>query len=339
MKKDRIIALIKIAMRLTFLYALITSLVICSTYAAEADAQGLLKKRVAFPAKRTTIKELISTLEGQAGVKFIYSSSAIKADRKLKVYAAEGELQRILEQVFRPLGITYQVSDDKVLLFNLFQGFTITGSVTSAEDKQPISGAAVKVKGTTRGTSTNDNGLFSVEVEPKEVVEVSYIGFGTQEFTVNSEQRIYNIGLQPTLSALDEVVVTGYSAQRVKDLTGSVAVVDVKGLKQQPAASPVEALQGKATGVQIINDGAPGATPQIRIRGFSTINNNDPLYVIDGMPYEGKLGWLSANDIESMQVLKDASAASIYGARANNGVVIITTRKGQKGAPKITFDA
>jgi len=339
MKKDRIIALIKIAMRLTFLYALITSLVICSTYAAEADAQGLLKKRVAFPAKRTTIKELISTLEGQAGVKFIYSSSAIKADRKLKVYAAEGELQRILEQVFRPLGITYQVSDDKVLLFNLFQGFTITGSVTSAEDKQPISGAAVKVKGTTRGTSTNDNGQFSLEVEPKEVVEVSYIGFGTQEFTVNSEQRIYNIALQPTLSALDEVVVTGYSAQRVKDLTGSVAVVDVKGLKQQPAASPVEALQGKATGVQIINDGAPGATPQIRIRGFSTINNNDPLYVIDGMPYEGKLGWLSANDIESMQVLKDASAASIYGARANNGVVIITTRKGQKGAPKITFDA
>src|SRR5690606_35580722 len=122
---------------------------------------------------------------------------------------------------------------------------------------------------------------------------------------------------QSTTSDLDEVVVTGYSAQRKKDLTGAVAVVDIGQLKSQPAASPVEALQGKATGVQIVSDGAPGATPQIRIRGYSTINNNDPLYVIDGVPYEGKLGWLNSNDIESMQVLKDASAASIYGARAN----------------------
>lgn len=338
MKKDRIIALIKTAMRLTFLYALISSFVICSTYAKEADAQGVLDRRVAFSAKRTTIKELISALEEQAGVKFIYSSSAIKADRKLKLTAMQNELSEVLEGVFKPLGITYQLSEDKVLLFNLFQDFTITGSVSSGDDKQPIYGAAIKVKGTTRGTSTDGNGHFSLEVRQAEVVEVSYIGFATTEFVVDSTKRIYEVVLQPSLSTLDEVVVTGYSAQRVKDLTGSVAVVDVKGLKQQPAASPVEALQGKATGVQIINSGAPGATPQIRIRGFSTINNNDPLYIIDGMPYEGKLSWLSANDIESMQVLKDASAASIYGARANNGVVIVTTKQGGKGSPKITLD-
>ncbi|MCK7556477.1 TonB-dependent receptor [Chitinophaga sedimenti] len=134
-------------------------------------------------------------------------------------------------------------------------------------------------------------------------------------------------------------MVTGYSSQKVKDLTGSVAVVNVNQMKQQPAASPVEALQGKATGVQVVSDGAPGATPQIRIRGFSTINNNDPLYVVDGVPYEGKLSWLSSSDIESLQVLKDASSASIYGARANNGVVIITTKKGIKGPPRVTFDA
>src|SRR5690606_13538165 len=131
---------------------------------------------------------------------------------------------------------------------------------------------------------------FSLALMPNETVEVSYVGFVAQEFVVDSNRRVYDIALQVSLSTLDEVVVTGYSAQRVRDLTGSVAVVNVKELKQQPAASPIEALQGKATGVQIINAGAPGATPQIRIRGFSTINNNDPLYVIDGMPYEGKLG-------------------------------------------------
>lgn len=131
----------------------------------------------------------------------------------------------------------------------------------------------------------------------------------------------------------------GYTTQAKKDLTGAISVVNTENLKAQPAASPIEALQGKATGVQIINDGAPGATPQIRIRGFSTINNNEPLYVIDGVPFEGKLSWLNANDIQSMQVLKDASASSIYGARANNGVVIITTKAGRRGAPpKLSLD-
>src|SRR5699024_5068394 len=136
---------------------------------------------------------------------------------------------------------------------------------------------------------------------------------------------------------LDELVVTGYATQKKKDLTGSIDVVNVDELKKQPAASPIAALQGKASGVQVINDGAPGATPQIRIRGFSTINNNDPLYIIDGVPYEGKLSWLNSSDIASMQVLKDASAASIYGSRANNGVVIITTKKGKKGPPQVSL--
>ncbi|SEK57563.1 TonB-linked outer membrane protein, SusC/RagA family [Parapedobacter koreensis] len=338
MKKERIIALTKTAMRLTFLYALITLTVAFATHAKEADAQGVLDKKIAFSAKRITIKEMIEVLESQSEVHFIYSSSAIKANRKIKIAAIHGELSNVLEGVFKPIGITYKVEHDKILLFSMSQDFTITGTVVNGQDNTPISGAAVKVRGTTRGTSTNDNGQFSLIVNPNEVVEVSYIGFATQEFRVDSVKHVYSIALHASLSTLDEVVVTGYSAQRVKDLTGSVAVVDVNQLKAQPVASPVESLQGKATGVQVISDGAPGATPQIRIRGFSTINNNDPLYVIDGVPFEGKLSWLNQNDIESMQVLKDASAASIYGARANNGVVIITTRKGIRGAPQISLD-
>lgn len=338
MKKERIIALTITAMRLSFLYAFVTLVAAMSAYAHKADAQGALDKKITFSAQRTTIADMITKLELQTDAQFIYSSSTIKADRKIKISPVNADLGSVLEEVFEPLGIAYKIDDNKILLYSTIQEMTITGTVSNATDNQPILGAAVRAKGTTRGTSTDNDGRFTLVVDANEVIEVSYIGFVTQEFTATTGRSVYNISLVESLSILDEVVVTGYSTQRVRDLTGSVAVVDVRSLKQQPAASPIEALQGKATGVQIINDGAPGATPQIRIRGFSTINNNDPLYVIDGMPYEGKLGWLNANDIESMQVLKDASAASIYGARANNGVVIITTRTGKRGQPQVTFE-
>ena len=215
---------------------------------------------------------------------------------------------------------------------------TVSGKVTSSDDKLPIIGASVKIRNSNQGTLTDANGAFAILARPSDVLVISYLGYLSKEVTVGSQTSL-NVVLDPDVSNLSEIVVTGYTSQRKKDLTGAVAIVDVAQLKAQPAASAVEALQGKAPGVQIVNDGAPGSTPQIRVRGITTINNNDPLYVVDGVPYEGKLSWLNQNDIESMQVLKDASSASIYGARANNGVVIITTRKGTQGPPKITFDS
>jgi TonB-dependent starch-binding outer membrane protein SusC len=214
----------------------------------------------------------------------------------------------------------------------------ITGKVTGNDDQLPIVGATIKIKNGPGGTTTDANGTFSIAAKPTDVLVVSFIGYVSKEVALGGQTNI-SIILSAENNKLSEVVVTGYSSQRKKDLTGAVAVVSMGLLKAQPAASAVEALQGKATGVQIINDGAPGSTPQIRIRGISTINNNEPLYVIDGVPFEGKLSWLNQNDIESMQVLKDASSASIYGSRANNGVVIITTKKGVTGLPKITLDS
>ncbi|MET3112462.1 TonB-linked SusC/RagA family outer membrane protein [Pedobacter sp. CG_S7] len=215
----------------------------------------------------------------------------------------------------------------------------ITGTVSSSDDKLPIIGASIKVKGTSQGTMTNTNGSFALIAKATDVIVISYVGYKPTEVTIGTQTSI-TVVLEAEANKLTEIVVTGYTSQRKKDLTGAVSVVDIAQLKSVPAASAVEALQGKAPGVQIVNDGAPGSTPQIRVRGVTTINNNDPLYVVDGVPYEGKLSWLNPNDIESMQVLKDASSASIYGARANNGVVIITTRKGTQGsAPKITFDS
>jgi len=220
----------------------------------------------------------------------------------------------------------------------LAQDREVSGRVTNSVDGSLLGGVSVSVEGSSSATQTGADGLYTINAPAGGTLVFSYIGFGTLREPVDN-RSVINVALEPGDAAIDEVVVTGYSVQRVKDLTGAVAVVSVKELKQQPSASPIEAVQGKATGVQIINDGAPGATPQIRVRGFSTINNNDPLYVIDGIPYEGKLSWLNANDIESMQVLKDASSASIYGARANNGVVIITTRQGVPGPPRVSLDS
>lgn len=214
----------------------------------------------------------------------------------------------------------------------------VKGKIVNQANQQPIPGATIKVVGTETGTTSDADGNFVIDAKPNDVLEISFIGFVTYRYTVTSSDQAAIIELSEDSSDLNEVVVTGYSSQRKKDLTGSVAVVDVAEMKSQPAGSAVEALQGRATGVQIVNDGAPGSTPQIRIRGYSTINNNEPLYIIDGVPYEGKLSWLNQNDIESMQVLKDASAASIYGARANNGVVIVTTKSGRAGKTQISLD-
>ncbi len=215
---------------------------------------------------------------------------------------------------------------------------TINGKVISSDDKEPVIGASVKIKNAAGGTVTNAAGQFSLSIPANAVLVVSFVGYQTLEVPT-AGKTTFNITLIANTNDLTEVVVTGYTSQRRKDLTGAVSVVSVAQLKSQPAASAVEALQGKAAGVAIVADGAPGSTPQIRVRGTTTINNNDPLYVIDGVPYEGKLSWFNQNDIESLQVLKDASSASIYGARANNGVIIITTKKGSPGAPRITLDA
>lgn len=213
----------------------------------------------------------------------------------------------------------------------------IRGKVTDATTNTPLAGVTIRVLGKATATSTDEDGNFTIQATSDDVLEFTYVGYIKQEVPASSTN--IQISLQQDISSLQDVVVTGYSTQRVKDLTGSVAVVDVAQLKTTPAASAVESLQGRATGVQIVSDGAPGSTPQIKIRGFSTINNNEPLYVIDGVPYEGKLSWLNQNDVESMQVLKDASAASIYGSRANNGVVIITTRTGKAGKTRINIDS
>ena len=214
----------------------------------------------------------------------------------------------------------------------------ITGKISDNDSKSGLPGASVQVKGTNKGTTSNSDGAYSLDVANGATLIFSSLGFLPQEVTVSS-QSVINISLTADIKSLSEVVVTGYASQRKKDITGAVTVVGAKELTALPAASVTQMLQGRAAGVTVGNDNSPGGGTMVRIRGFGSINNNSPLYVIDGVPTQGTLNQINPNDIESMQVLKDASSASIYGARAANGVVIITTKRGTVGESKITFDA
>jgi len=214
----------------------------------------------------------------------------------------------------------------------------VSGRITDGADQTPLPGVNIVVKGTQLGVTTNAQGNFELTVPAgRDVLTISAIGYVPQEITIGNRSEL-SISLQADVRTLSEVIVTGYGTQRKKDITGAVTVVKASELTAVPAPNLTQALQGRAAGVMVGNDNSPGGGTMVRIRGFGTINNNSPLYIIDGVPTTGSLNNINPNDVESMQILKDASAASIYGARAANGVVIITTKKGKAGEPKITFD-
>ena len=215
------------------------------------------------------------------------------------------------------------------------QEVNVSGVVADATGESII-GASVVEKGTTNGTVTDIDGKFTLKVKKGALLEISYIGYNTA--TLEAKPTM-NITLTEDAKLVDEVVVTGYTTQRKADLTGAVSVVSVKDLQKQNENNPMKALQGRVPGMNISADGSPSGAATVRIRGVGTLNDNDPLYIIDGVPTKSGMHELNGNDIESIQVLKDAASASIYGSRAANGVIIITTKKGKDGKIKVDVDA
>ncbi|GGM93354.1 SusC/RagA family TonB-linked outer membrane protein [Dyadobacter beijingensis] len=211
----------------------------------------------------------------------------------------------------------------------------VSGKVLS-DKNEPLVGVNVILKGTSIGTTTDPDGRFQLMVPDGGTLTFSFIGYLSQEISVGNRSEI-NVQLMPDTKILSEVVVTAYATQKKKDITGSVSVVDVKNITKQPNGLVSGLLQGQASGVTVISSGQPGAEPQVRIRGINTFGNNTPLYVVDGVPTQNSTN-LNPNDIASIQVLKDAGAASIYGSRASNGVIIITTKKGT-GKVSVQYDA
>lgn len=218
---------------------------------------------------------------------------------------------------------------------------TVTGNVISGSDQLPLIGATVQIKNTGSGSISDIDGNYSVRDVPADGVLVfSSIGYRTQEIKVNG-RTVINVVLEEATEQLDEIVVIGYGAVKRSDLTSSISTVKGEEITQTVTGNAMDALQGKVNGVQVASGGGPGTTPKVLIRGVTTVNGSDPLYVVDGMPLsEGSnINFLNSNDIESMEVLKDASAAAIYGTRASNGVILITTKKGSAGKTTINFTA
>lgn len=215
-------------------------------------------------------------------------------------------------------------------------GQALNGVVVDDATGEPLMGVSVVKPGTNIGAITNMDGEFSINVPAGTVLRVSYMGYATQN--VKARQGL-TVRMKETANNLDELVVIGYGVQRKSDVTGAISSVDSKALTQAPVANAVQALEGRAAGVQVMtNTGAPGGSTTIKVRGTSTINNSDPLYVVDGFIVDN-IDHLSPYDIENIEILKDASSSSIYGARSANGVVLITTKQGKSGKPRVSLDA
>lgn len=219
------------------------------------------------------------------------------------------------------------------------QEIEVSGTVTAEDDGMPLPGVSVFIEGTTQGSVTDFDGNYTLQdVNPQANLVFSYLGFSTKTIAVDNQATI-NVALETDDQQLEEVVLTGYTTQRKTDITGAVSVVDVEEMKKQTAANPIRALQGRVPGMTVTGNGEPSSPTTVRIRGIGTLNNNDPLYIIDGVPTKAGMHEMNPGDIESIQVLKDASAASIYGSRAANGVIIVTTKEGEKGKAALNINA
>lgn len=304
------------------------------------------------------LKELISEIEAQTDFLFIFSKNDIDVNRRVTIQPNSKHISEILQDALRETDITYWFGNNYISLrkkepqlispsnlnLQLQNKVPVKGVVT--DNLGPVIGANVYEKGTTNGTITDMTGAFSLNVSPNAELIVSYIGYAEQHIRVNG-QTTFPLLLVEDLQKLDEVVVTGYGTMRKKDLTGAVSVVKVEDVVNRVSSNIMQSLQGRIPGVFITTSGAPDGAATVLIRGTSTLGagnrsaneRSGPLYIIDGMPSTQRMNELATQDIESIQVLKDASSASIYGSRAANGVIIITTKKADKHRSSVTARA
>lgn len=217
------------------------------------------------------------------------------------------------------------------------QSVKVTGTVVDSNN-EPVIGAYIKVKGSSKGAVTDLDGHYTIDADKNATLVISYVGMANQEEKIGNRSQI-NFVLKDDANDLNEVVVIGYGQVKKGDLTSSISAIKGDKLEKLSTGNVMNALQGQVNGVQISGAGGPGASPRVIIRGVTTVNGSDPLYVVDGMPVGTNINFLNQNDIESMQVLKDASASAIYGTRASNGVILITTKKGKKGDAKFNVTA
>lgn len=341
-------------MRITALQVFMAILLAGVSYAIPGRGQDVLERNVTLTVENVPLKTALSKLGQLTETSFLYSSQIIESKTKVSVRASNDKLADVLDRLLRPLKINYEVVGKRILLDKANVAVlsdeplviepapterSIRGRVNDAEGAE-LPGVNITLKGSGRGAVSDATGGYALTVpDAGGTLVFSFIGYTTREELIGNRATI-NVTLTENNKTLNEVVVTGYTTQARRDITGAVASVDTKDLIAVPATNFAQQLQGRAAGVQVGTDGQPGGEVSVRIRGVGSITgSSDPLYIIDGVPTQGGLNQLNPSDIESLQILKDASTASIYGARASNGVVVITTKKGKSGKTQVTLDA
>jgi len=290
------------------------------------------------------IKEALKEIESQCNFTFIYNDAYVNVNQPISIDCADKPLNELLDEILTVRGIKFTFIDNHIVLTDASgrqEIIKVSGNIRDAETNEVLPGVTIVEKGTSNGTITDMDGNFTISVPETSTLLISYVGYGTQEISVAGVSGIISVSMKPEMVSLSEIVVIGYGSVKKSDLTGAVSSVSADDLRQNIGSGIDQALQGRTAGVSVTtNSGTPGASPSVRIRGMGTITNPNPFYVVDGMPVSAEtVGGLNPGDIESLEILKDASSAAIYGARAANGVVLITTKKAKAGQSSVTFDA
>ncbi|MGC4231898.1 MAG: SusC/RagA family TonB-linked outer membrane protein [Niabella sp.] len=341
-------------------------ILLTSFHAIAFDASS--QQRINLDVKELSIHEIIEKIESKYRYRFVYDDEVTLNTQKLNLYARNATVDYVMQNMLKATAFTYKKINNGLVVIIGKPGekvsLTIEGIVTDALGN-PLTGVSIVEKGTSNGVSSNEDGRYAITVKDENAILVfSIVGYTAKEISVK-DNNYTEVALNAIVNKLEEVVVVGYGTQRQKDLTGAVSAITSKDFNQGLVLSPQQSIQGKVTGVNISqNSGKPGGSNTIRIRGGTSLTqSNDPLYVIDGMPISGNAGSGQANinsnaaqnifdmeptnplmtlnpdDIESVTVLKDASATAIYGSRGANGVIVITTKKGSSGTPRVTLNA
>lgn len=305
-------------------------------------------QKVTLQFRQVKLTKVFDVITQQTGLTVAYSRPTVDPDRIVTIEAKDEELSNVLSKLFTGTNVAFEIGEKKIYLkekntsdSTLQNGKvkTISGIIID-EKGESVIGASVMVKGTSIGTITDIDGHYSLPNVPlNSTVNISYIGYKSVELKAN-DKALARIILKENNEMLDEVVVVGYGTVKKRDLTGSISSVDAKKIADVPVTSVVEALQGRSPGVVVSNTSwEPGSEPSIFVRGKRSITaSNGPLYVVDGIPITGGISEISPADIESMEILKDASATAIYGSRGANGVIIITTKQGKEGKTKVDYN-
>ncbi|WP_157638257.1 SusC/RagA family TonB-linked outer membrane protein [Flexithrix dorotheae] len=321
--------------------------------AKDVNAQKKSLEEVYVNLKRSHVdlKTIFYEISAQTKFEFSYDHAVVNDRQKVKVITRKETLGNILRSLSKDNQLAFKringnifvsrnLKDNPAIIDYNLQQNKVSGKITSSEDGEVLPGVSILILGTTTGTTSDAQGEYSLNVPEGATLKFSYIGYETQDIEVGN-QSVLNVTLSPDLEQLEEVVVIGYGTQEKKDLTGAISSVSSEEITQLPTVNVSSALQGRAAGVTVTeNSGRPGAGSTVVIRGTGTVGNSNPLYVVDGQILNDGvgLGSINPNDIQSIEVLKDASASAIYGARAANGVVLVTTKRGVDGKTRLSYN-